>query len=318
MEPLAELTNLIGAVLARMEAAAGSPAEAPERASGWSRAGRVSGEEAIMMKLVDLQTRAASAFGSNLRDRAGGLDPDNFAVEVRRAERHRMDFGQQFALVVEDVAQHLKKTRPGLEQAPLFVLPVDDLDLNPTECVPLLEGLRAVHSPHLFVLMLADLGLIETVLRLQYQARFIDTGHSRVLDAKTQGHVADLAANALRKHLPPSQRMHLPRVSPEQAADFPLLGMSQAVNVYKIFGHALFIADTVWLQSRPDLWAEPQRQTIGRAKPLWLPDPTPSESPGTRGVSPANPAPATSLEPTDGAIAELALQLGGAFPHAVP
>jgi hypothetical protein len=288
MEPLAESTNLIGAVLARLEAVAGSPGETAERPGGWSRVGRVPGEETVMMKLVDLQTRAASAFGSNLRDRAGGLDPDNFAVEVRRAERHRMDFGQQFAHVVAEVAQHLKKTRPDLGQAPLFVLPVDDLDLNPTACAPLLEGLRAVHSPHLFVLMLADLELIRAVLRLQYQARFVYAGDSTMLDAETHGHIADLAVNALRKHLPPSQRLRLTRVAPEQAASFPFLGDERPTNVYKIFRDVRLSADRVWVPGRSDLVADAPPRTIHQAKD-WLPDPTATTASGTA-ADPLSPA----------------------------
>ena len=281
MEPLAESTNLIGAVLARLEAVAESVPEAPERAGPWPRAGRVPGEETVMMKLADLQTRAASAFGSNLRDRAGELDPDNFAEEVRRAERHRMDFGHKFALVVADVAKHLKATRADRGQEPLFVLPVDDLDLNPTACVPLLEGLRAVHSPHLFVLLLADLRLVETVLRLQYQARFIRTGRRKTLDSETQGHIIDLTANAVRKHLPPSQRMHLARVSPKQAARFQFIGEDRAADIYAIFRAVRLSTDTIWLPRDRDVTAEAPPRIVGDAKPLWLPDRAGGEQPRT-------------------------------------
>ena len=289
MEPLAEPTNLIGAVLARLEAVAGATtSRAAEQARAWSRAEGVRGEEDVMMRLLDLQTRAASAFGSNLRERAGGLDPDNFAVEVRRAERHRIDFGRQFALAVAKVAEHLRDTRADLGQAPLFVLPVDDLDLNPMACVPLLEGLRAVHSPHLFVLLIADVSVVETVVRLYYQARFIRAGARDSLDSATQGHVRDLTLNALRKHLPPSQRVHLARVTPEQATGFRPIGGHRPVDVYDLFSDARLAPDTVRLAGS-FTFAEASARTLGQARPLCLPKPPPRGS--DAGSQPSNADP---------------------------
>jgi hypothetical protein len=92
--------------------------------------------------LARLQTAVALSFAGNLKDRAGHLDPDTFAFEVRRGERERLQLNEEFAAVLSRLSCEVAAL-PGLD-APIFVLPVDDIDLNPSAAPLLLELLRAV------------------------------------------------------------------------------------------------------------------------------------------------------------------------------
>jgi hypothetical protein len=102
---------------------------------------------------------------------------------------------------------------------PLFVLPVDDIDLNPLGCVPLLELLRAVHSRHLFLIVMADRELVRTILELRYRGQLRDLAHGEIGPVE---HVVvrDLAADALLKHFPVAQQVALTLQEPARALAF--------------------------------------------------------------------------------------------------
>jgi hypothetical protein len=57
---------------------------------------------------------------------------------------------------------------------------------------------RAVHSLHLIVIMLAYLHVVETVMGLKYQREFLKAGGAAALGERERAVVQDLAANALR------------------------------------------------------------------------------------------------------------------------
>ncbi len=224
MEPLAGEANLLGAVLARIEDAVGArfpnldkvPETVPLLYPG-------RGYHDVARELARLQTSVALTFGGNLSNRAGSLDPDTFAVESRRAERERLALDRRFAEVLAGLSTAVASAATGLE-APVFVLPVDDMDLNVSACVPLLRLLRATTSPHLIVLLAADVALLSTIMRLNYQGDLARVNTMATLGEADQRVAADLAVNALRKHLPPAQRVVLGLVEPGQALALKPLG----------------------------------------------------------------------------------------------
>ena len=173
----------------------------------------------IPRDLLRLQTSIALIFDGNLRARARRLDPDTFAVEARRTERERLGLDRRFTDVLGALSAALDG-KPELD-SPVFVLPVDDLDLNPGDCVPLLRLLRSAHSPHLVVIMAADVGLLTTVLRLKYRGDFARISDPLTLADEDRIRADDLADSAFRKHLPPSQQVHLALVEPAFALSYP-------------------------------------------------------------------------------------------------
>lgn len=216
MEPIASDANLLGAVLARVEDAVGAYLPGndrpPERMSLLYPS---AGVHDVSRELGRLQTSVALSFGGNLGERAGSLDPDTFAVESRRTERERLGLDRRFAAVLAGLSSALGSTAE--RDAPTFVLPVDDADLNITECVPLLRLLRTVSSPHLVVVLAADVALLSTVLRLWYGAELAGMASPVPLSTEDTRVALDLAANAMRKHLPEAQRVVLGLVEAERA-----------------------------------------------------------------------------------------------------
>ena len=254
MEPLAPGANLLGAVLARVEDAVGArfpgldkpPETVPLLYPGASH-------HDMSREMARLQTSVALIFDGNLSDRAGSLDPDTFAVESRRAERERLGLGRRFAGVLAGLSATLANTalaNTAELTAPVFVLPVDDVDLNLSACVPLLRLLRATSSPHLVVMLAADVGLLSTIVRLNYVgelARISGTARTKEVESDLAG---NLAASALRKHLPPAQRVVLGLAEPRRALALRPLGPGTR-SLGQVLGRVDLPADTAALQLDP-------------------------------------------------------------------
>ena len=247
MEALAESANLLGAVLARVEDASGERFPAPSTGQPVSLMHPSHAYHDAQRDLLRLQTSAALGFTGNLTARAGSLDPDTFAIEARRAERERLGMNRRFAGVLANLSAAIASTSE--LQAPMFVLPVDDLDLNPASCVPLLELLRAVHSPHLFVILMADPDLVATILRLKYQGDFVRLAATANLTVRELDPLADLAANALHKHFPRAQRVVLGLVEPARALTFS--PASGGLSLGTLIGCAELAADVLELGPGP-------------------------------------------------------------------
>lgn len=222
LEPLSDDANLLGAVLARVQDAVDEPS-LDEACTATSLLYPCPEHRQAFSDLTRLQTSVARVFDGNLTQRAGGLDPDTFAFESRLGERERLGLGRSFREVMAKLSGILQQWR-GLH-LPVFVLPVDDLDLNLRQSISLLRLLRAVQSPHLVVLLAADLALLQAILRLKYHGELAQVASPAVLGADEQHLADDLAANVLRKHLPPTQRVQLGLADPAWALDLrPLPG----------------------------------------------------------------------------------------------
>jgi len=235
MEPLSNTANLLGAVLARVEEAMGTllpplPEEDERPRTSLLYPG-VQYHEA-QREMLRLQTSVALSFNGNLAERAASLDPDTFAIESRRAERERLGLNRRFAQVLADLSNVLSDTAVATSQigaavvSPIFVLPVDDLDLNPSAAVQLLELLRAVNSPHLLTVVAADLELLSTILNLRYQGELARIAAPAGAAQEILYKGRDIAVNALRKHIPPGHRVVLGLVEPAEAFAFVPPGYS--------------------------------------------------------------------------------------------
>ncbi|MEV0614083.1 AAA family ATPase [Nonomuraea sp. NPDC050404] len=246
MEALDPSANLLGAVLARLENTMGAMSVEPLADETLSLVHPKSALPDIRLELARLQTSVALSFAGNLKDRGASLDQDTYAIEARRTERERLSINRRFCQVLQNLSAQLDR-KPEY-QSPLFVLPVDDMDLNPAISVQLLELLRAVQSPHLIVVMAADLALLTTIMRLKYRGDMLRLSCNVPLDTPVRDQVDELADNALTKHLPVAQRVVLDLVEPAWALryrpepDLPSLAAK--------LGHLRFDASTLSLMGR--------------------------------------------------------------------
>ena len=179
-------------------------------------------------ELARLQTSVALTFGGNLGKRGGSLDPDTFAVESRRAERERLGLDRRFASVLA-----------GLSSAVASAVGTDRARVRPARGRrrPERQRLRAAAAPAprhlvtaLVVVLAADVALLSTIMRLSYQGDSRGSARSASLSEADLSVAADLATNALRKHLPPAQRVVLGLVDPGRALALKPLSPASAVS----------------------------------------------------------------------------------------
>jgi hypothetical protein len=224
MSPLPAAANLCSAILVRIEEAvtrgqtAGeekprSYLDAPER------------YDSPLEKLRRLQTDVAVSWEGNLRERSGALDANAFAAEVRRTEFVRLRLNARLTEVLDGLAAEFGRRTDGRRDV-LFVLPVDDFDLNPPRCLELLAMLRTLSVPRLFCVVLGDVDVAETMCGLQMAAdvarvagRATTAGFLPLHRDDVQATVANISGNVIRKLLPPNQRVYLAALRADHAVE---------------------------------------------------------------------------------------------------
>jgi len=235
LEPFPPNANLLVSILMRIEDAAkdyGVNFPAKENPRGLLEPS--SEYHNALLDLQRLQTDVALAWDGNLKERQGNLDPDSYAVEVTRIEKARLSLNSKFYDCINRLAKYVFRGT-GI-QDPLFVLPVDDFDLNPAICLDLLRMLRLISVPRLFTIVLGDLNVAATVFALKLSndlGSIVKSGEINpnmlAIDPEVVGTLAgDVAANALRKLLPPGQRVELQEMKISEALNIRPLGADLA------------------------------------------------------------------------------------------
>ncbi len=228
-------SNLLAAILARIEAAICwfERQESPglgESSRGFERRGLLEPHPPhpdyrnAMLELQRLQANIALAWDGNLAARQGHLDPDSFAVEVIRTERARLSLHNNLEMVLDQLARSTSRS-------PLFILPIDDFDLNPPACLDLLRLLRMISVPRLFTVVLGDVEVAETILSLNLAGSVAQVADGvkndamlAVLPDEVGAMVGEVAAHTLRKFVPPTQRASLRPMRLLEALNFRPLG----------------------------------------------------------------------------------------------
>jgi len=173
MEPLPSSANLLAALLARIERAVQND-NSQRREDAGEPTGRglggaftlMSDQERALLQLQRLQTDVAVPWDGNLSVRGGQLDPDTYAVELLRAERSRLSLKHELSVSLDALAAAFYPAAAPVSN-PLFILPVDDVDLDPLRCLEMLKLLRLVPVPRLFGLVLGNIRIVDLVLNLQ-------------------------------------------------------------------------------------------------------------------------------------------------------
>jgi hypothetical protein len=214
MEHSSEETNLFVSILARVDEALKPCFRDPtnEIYPYFNSVGQVPGKDDVLMELRRLQVDASLAWEGNLVARAPSLDADAYATEVMRAEQARMGLNKRFRKLLDDIATKLR-WEPNIK-SPIFILAVDDFDLNPSRCLDILKLLRSLNVPRLFTLVLGDEDVAEEVFRLKIQGQM-----SRIANVTIDAHngasssfigrIKHISPQAVRKLVPPHQRLKL-------------------------------------------------------------------------------------------------------------
>jgi hypothetical protein len=152
-----------------------------------------------------------------------------YAVEVMRAERERMTFNVKLREAIDALAALVPCTAP---PGPVFVVSLDDVDLNPLRGLEALRLLHLLAVPRVFTIVLGDINMVELVLNLRHSGDFsaLVGSHARenlmsMLASEAATRVGELSANVMRKLLPPAQRIRLEALTRAEALNFRPLGM---------------------------------------------------------------------------------------------
>ena len=235
MEPLPSGTPILSAILARIQHAAnlhgvGSLHGAREQ----PKRGLLDGDprdNTGYIKFIQAQTVIARSLDGNLEARKGGLDREQFAVEVLRQEEDRLRLNARLS----DSLQSLSSSLWGLDHlgeesnaSPhLFLVPIDDVDLNPRRCLELLRLLRHFSVPQLYFLLMGQRDLVESIVRLDVSSEYFDVGNpDDALSPNSKNELckrlAEVAIANLQKQL--SDVVKVPEMSLQGVLDFKPLG----------------------------------------------------------------------------------------------
>lgn len=213
MEPLSRGTNLFAAILARVAAMVDhAPSSWPPMAT--ALADTRGGFEETTAALQQLQNDAAIVW-DRIDSGAPDGDPQVRALWVNQAEKAALDMHGRIAKVMDGVAR-LLSLASGQEM--LFVVPVDDFDLAPAHCLELLRLIRMITTPRLVFVVAGNIRVAETVLRLKSEgdlSALAGSGAPRTKDLLERA--SEIAANNMRKLVPPGQRAILRELTLNEA-----------------------------------------------------------------------------------------------------
>ena len=219
METLPSSANLLAAILTRIEhASRGFQKQKPQ---GLRQRRGLLDEEHLrdpFAPLKQLQTQVAIAWDGNLGARSGNLDLDAYAVELLRAERSRLSLNGNFSEALDELANVMGDD-------PMFVLFVDDFDLNPSRSLEILNFLRAISVPGMFAIVLGDQKVAELILDLRLAGAFAELvgGGATfspllpIFSEEIQTMSGELASRLVRKLIPPAQVIRLSSMTVPEA-----------------------------------------------------------------------------------------------------
>lgn len=142
------------------------------------------------------------------QSRRSRLDPEAYAYELEEAERERLELHPThgaFAGFIDALCDDFREHRgfPKGQRKPLFVLGIDDADMNPQRAQELLQVLQLLVHPRLVFVLTGERGLFEEVMRDEF------------LKTLTVNRARDLSINLCRKVIPFSQTFTLRPLSHE-------------------------------------------------------------------------------------------------------
>jgi hypothetical protein len=221
MEPMAGSTSLLAALMVRLEHLLDSATPDPCLPGSTQYPLALPTDDALG-KLRKLCMDMVFSWDSVVDASKGKLSPEEHAETAIRSERKRLRFDRKLGQVLHGIACHLQ--RIGSYTNPLFVLPVDDIDLCPERAPDVLQLLRMVSTPRLFTLVLGEESHLRVVLEAQRRGRLHQLcevpGALDPMKSAIDGLVSETTVNALRKLIPPAQRVVVELTKLDEALAF--------------------------------------------------------------------------------------------------
>ena len=255
METPREVPVLLASILARIENAVCPSRGYPEQHRDIPFFEHHDKLDEALASLQRLESDVVRAWHQGNLLRATAADADAVAAEVMQAERASLQMNERLGQVLDQLADIRNGGRS--RKSPIFILPVDDLDLNPLRCLELLRLLRMLSTPRLLFLVAGNIRIMEKVLQLQTAGELAQIYPGLSKDGPVQKNArdmaAEIAANNIRKLLPPGQRLRLAAFTVEQALDVKAPGTD--LTLRSVLGR-------VFIENKVEMSTQPERQTL--------------------------------------------------------
>lgn len=214
---------------------------------------------------------AIAGWDPHVGTRVAQTDVETYVEELKTAERQRRDLRACFREFIDQVVEDFRAMYlPADDRPPFFVFALDDADMIPQRGPELLELVRMLWHPRVGFLLTGDSDLFRFQLCQNFAQRLrLKDGAST--SAEVYARAEQLAFDVYNKEIPPSHRLALDDVSPDEA-----LRETESLKLQRLFD---------------DVWAKPEDPSSSARAPK----PSPSHEPGA-------PAPLRISEITVGAL----------------
>ncbi|QDT90466.1 tetratricopeptide repeat protein [Gimesia algae] len=227
MEPLPKSTPLLAAILARLSSAARE--FDPGRNEFRGLLDPTLDDNHDFIRFQQFQAKIARALDGNLDNRSGSLDREQYGQAVMEQEQDRLQIRQ----TLDDVLNQLTKAIGGNQGNPqrcMFLVPVDDVDLNPDRCLELLRLLRIYSPPQLYFLLMGQFDLVKSIVNMSMtneyeQVRPLKPKRRTAADELLERKILEVAAANLQKMVP--DVIELPQLSIQEIMTFRPTGMQK-------------------------------------------------------------------------------------------
>jgi hypothetical protein len=222
LDPLPPGSNLLGAVLSRIETAIGAVERDNKSARGaLDPHGSL---DRARNKLHSLKQDAIKALEGNLQEHAPRLDPNNYAIESSQAETTKIKLKERLDSVLDDIliGGGDDPTSAASENG-IFAIFVDDLDLRPSKAIEALKLAHLLSSRRLFYIFVGSLPDLDHVLFLNVQGEFkalLGQDERSVELDKIEANANEIASSLLRKLIPSGQQIFVEDMTVAEALQY--------------------------------------------------------------------------------------------------
>ena len=244
MEPLPAGTPILAAILARLERSVQHYC-GDSRSRGLLDSDLDDNREVI--RFQQFKAKIARALDSNLAARKSSLDREQYGQAVIEQEDDRLELIANLT----EVLTHLSKAIGNFakqggsssdEPNHLFLVPVDDVDLNPERCLELLRLLRTYSPPQMFFLLMGQFDLVESIVKQSILHEYAGGGNPQMLKQSNPNlcrELTEIASANLQKMIP--VRVILQSLSRKAILDFhPLNAEESCLTLGELFKQITF------------------------------------------------------------------------------
>jgi len=128
-----------------------------------------------LFRFDQMMERIARSLDSNLDQRREHLDREQYGQNVIEQEHDRCELRSHLADALWNLSQQVVPSHPASSQSSqplLFVVPIEDVHLNPSRCVDLFRVLRNYATPNLFYVSTGDLSVVRMIFQMHAASEY--------------------------------------------------------------------------------------------------------------------------------------------------